>query len=61
MRKVLKYTPNKTWAIVTGACYAFTACACIVFSLHHWGRYMLAIIIGTGFYSIGLFLRIGER
>ncbi|KAB5590286.1 Ran-binding protein 6 [Ceratobasidium theobromae] len=55
---ILKYTPNKTWAIAAGSCYAFTALACIAWSLRYRGRYMLAITIGAACYAAGLFLRI---
>ncbi|CAE7091199.1 unnamed protein product [Rhizoctonia solani] len=55
---ILKYTPSKGWAIVMGALYAFTALVSIAWFFRHRGRYMFAIIIGAGFYSIGLFLRI---
>lgn len=55
---ILKYAPNKTWAIVMGSLYALSSIGCVLWSFRHWGRYMLAIIIGGGFYAIGLFLRI---
>ncbi|KAJ1305511.1 hypothetical protein OPQ81_000518 [Rhizoctonia solani] len=55
---ILKYTPSKGWAIVMGCLYAFTALASVAWFFRHRGRYMFAIIIGAGFYSIGLFLRI---
>ncbi|KAG8683083.1 hypothetical protein FRC11_013993, partial [Ceratobasidium sp. 423] len=55
---ILKYTPSKGWAIVMGSLYAFTALASLAWSFRHRGRYMFAFIIGGGFYSLGLFLRI---
>ncbi|KAF8732544.1 ARM repeat-containing protein, partial [Rhizoctonia solani] len=55
---ILKYTPSKGWAVVMGSLYALTALACLTWFFRHRGRYMFAIIIGAGFYSIGLFLRI---
>ncbi|QRW21046.1 RTA1-like protein [Rhizoctonia solani] len=55
---ILKYTPSKGWAVVMGSLYALTALACVTWFFRHRGRYMFAIIIGAGFYSIGLFLRI---
>ncbi|CEL54746.1 Protein RTM1 OS=Saccharomyces cerevisiae GN=RTM1 PE=3 SV=1 [Rhizoctonia solani AG-1 IB] len=55
---ILLYTPSKGWAVVMGSLYALTALASIMWFFRHRGRYMFAIIIGAGFYSIGLFLRI---
>ncbi|CUA71113.1 Ran-binding protein 6 [Rhizoctonia solani] len=55
---ILRYTPSKGWAIVMGSLYAFTTLASVAWFFRHRGRYMFAIIIGAGFYSLGLFLRI---
>ncbi|CAE6458222.1 unnamed protein product [Rhizoctonia solani] len=41
-----------------GSLYALTTLAFIAWFFRHRGRYMLTFIIGGGFYSIGLFLRI---
>ncbi|KAB5588668.1 Protein RTM1 [Ceratobasidium theobromae] len=54
----LEYIPSKTWAAISGSLYIFTVTACVIWSTRHWGRYMLAIMIGAGFYALGLFLRI---
>ncbi|CAE7171662.1 unnamed protein product [Rhizoctonia solani] len=54
----LHYIPSKTWALISAGCYIFTIVVCIIWSTRHWGRYMLAIIIGAGFYTGGLLLRI---
>ncbi|KAB5591051.1 Protein RTM1 [Ceratobasidium theobromae] len=54
----LQYTPSKLAAIVAGSMYMFTGGACMIWMLRHWGRYMLALIIGAACYAAGLFLRI---
>ncbi|KAH7323320.1 RTA1 like protein-domain-containing protein [Rhizoctonia solani] len=55
---ILNYAPSKGWAVVMGCLYALTTLGFVAWSLRHKSRYMLAIIIGAGFYSLGLFLRI---
>ncbi|CUA73205.1 Protein RTM1 [Saccharomyces cerevisiae] [Rhizoctonia solani] len=54
----LHYIPSKSWALISAGCYIFTIVVCIIWSTRHWGRYMLAIMIGAGFYVAGLLLRI---
>ncbi|CUA71986.1 putative protein C17G6,02c [Schizosaccharomyces pombe 972h-] [Rhizoctonia solani] len=54
----LAYIPNKIAAIVAGSIYMFTAGASALWLFRHWGRYMLAIIIGSACYAAGLYLRI---
>ncbi|CAE6417426.1 unnamed protein product [Rhizoctonia solani] len=54
----LHYIPSKSWALISAGCYIFTIVVCIIWSMRHWGRYMLAIIIGASFYAGGLLLRI---
>ncbi|CAE6473932.1 unnamed protein product, partial [Rhizoctonia solani] len=54
----LHYIPSKTWALISAGCYIFTIAMCIVWSMRHWGRYMLVIMIGASFYAGGLLLRI---
>lgn len=54
----LRYIPSKTWAIIGGGCYIFTVAACTIWSMRVWGRYMLSIMIGAGFYAAGLLLRV---
>lgn len=52
------FIPNKTYAIIAGCFYVFTAGLCIIWSMRHWGRYMLTIIVAALFYALGLFLRV---
>ncbi|CAE6477716.1 unnamed protein product [Rhizoctonia solani] len=54
----LKYTPNKTAAVIAGGLYMFTAGAMCVWGTRYWGRYMLSMIIGSACYAGGLFLRL---
>ncbi|CAE6469387.1 unnamed protein product [Rhizoctonia solani] len=54
----LHYIPSKSWALISAGFYIFTVIVCILWSMRHWGKYMLAMIIGAGFYAAGLLLRI---
>ncbi|EUC56584.1 RTA1 domain protein [Rhizoctonia solani AG-3 Rhs1AP] len=54
----LKYIPSKNAAMIAGGLYMFTAGAMCVWSRQYWGRYMLAMIIGSASYGAGLFLRL---
>ncbi|KDN39359.1 hypothetical protein RSAG8_08876, partial [Rhizoctonia solani AG-8 WAC10335] len=54
----LKYTPSKTAAMIAGGLYMLTAGAMCIWGTRHWGRYMLAMIIGSVCYAGGLFLRL---
>ncbi|KAG8713964.1 hypothetical protein FRC11_010356 [Ceratobasidium sp. 423] len=54
----LKYTPNKTAAMIAGGLYMFTAGAMCIWGTRYWGRYMLSMIIGSTCYAGGLFLRL---
>ncbi|CUA69523.1 Protoporphyrin uptake protein 1 [Saccharomyces cerevisiae S288c] [Rhizoctonia solani] len=54
----LKYTPNKTAAMIAGGLYMFTAVAMCFRGQWYCGRYMLAMIIGSTNYGAGLFLRL---
>ncbi|KAF8684571.1 RTA1 like protein [Rhizoctonia solani] len=54
----LKYTPNKTAAIIAGSLYMLTAGAMCIWGTRYWGRYMLSMIIGSACYAGGLYLRL---
>ncbi|KAJ1302857.1 hypothetical protein OPQ81_003159 [Rhizoctonia solani] len=54
----LKYTPNKTAAIIMGGLYMLTTGAMCIWGTRYWGRYMLSMIIGSACYAGGLFLRL---
>ncbi|CAE6472591.1 unnamed protein product, partial [Rhizoctonia solani] len=54
----LKYTPNKLAAVITGSMYMLTVGAMCVWGTRYWGRYMLSMIIGSGCYAAGLYLRL---
>ncbi|KAF8753672.1 RTA1 protein [Rhizoctonia solani] len=54
----LKYTPNKTAAIIAGSLYTLTAGAMCIWGTRYWGRYMLSMIIGSACYAGGLYLRL---
>ncbi|KAL5640448.1 hypothetical protein ACGC1H_007634 [Rhizoctonia solani] len=54
----LMYTPSKNAAMIAGGLHMFTAGAMCVWGRHYWGRYMLAMIIGSANYGAGLFLRL---